>query len=155
MLLFLLIATHEYLFCREKAFDLISRRAHASHELYLKLLKREFKKSDIASILSELKEMNLLDDRRFAQQRAIRRIRRNPCGRTYLIADLQSKGIDGNLAREVVFDVISDEDVIVALEKAIEKLSRRSSYPKDKKINNLLRKGFSWGDIKKHLDIET
>jgi len=143
-----------YLFCRQKGYELVGMREHSSQELYIKLLKKGFAKMDIETLLSELRERNLLDDRRFALKRVAARIRRSPSGRSFLVADLQSKGVARDIAVWAVAEAVSDEQIEEALQKAIEKLSRRSSRSRQSFIDALLRKGFSWGDIKRKLGEE-
>lgn len=141
-----------FLFCREKGYELLNRRVHARQELYLKLLKREFEKKYIKRVLDEMELRGLLNDLEFGKKRAFSKIKRNPCGRNSLLADLLQKGLSRAVANEAIDAVLMDEDFEEAVKKAAEKLSRRSSMNKEKMQRSLIGKGFHWGNIKGEIE---
>ena len=52
---------------RAKALDLLSRRDHSEKELEDKLRSRGGKEDDVAQLLVSLRDIGLLDDRRYAR----------------------------------------------------------------------------------------
>ena len=52
---------------REAAMDYLSRREHATHELFQKLLAKGYEADDVSAALERLAEQNLLSDSRFTE----------------------------------------------------------------------------------------
>ena len=100
------------------------------------------------NIISNLKELELLDDRNYTQLFVESRIKNKPRGKYILVSELIRKGVDKNIAKEVCDELIEDEYDLL----------KRTYYKKDKtynldisdtkKIQYLQRKGFSYDLIK-------
>ena len=103
----------------------------------------------VNEIVIKLKELELLDDRNYAELFIESRIKNRPRGKFVLISELISKGVDKNIAKEVCDELIENEQDI--LKRTYYK--KYKSYNLDmkdiKKIKYLQRKGFSYDLIKK------
>ncbi|MGM0381772.1 MAG: regulatory protein RecX, partial [bacterium] len=63
----------------------------------------------VNSLLPVLEEEGYLDDRKVAEEHVRKRLESKPRGRRKLLAELQKKGIDRSLAREVVGEKVNSE----------------------------------------------
>ncbi|MDD3474699.1 MAG: RecX family transcriptional regulator [Candidatus Dojkabacteria bacterium] len=99
-------------------------------------------------IVETLKELELLNDRTYAQLFVESRIKNKPRGKYVLISELISKGVDKNIAKEVCDELIEDEYDI--LKRTYYK--KYKTYNLDltdiKRVRYLQRKGFSYDLIK-------
>ena len=77
---------------REAAMDYLSRREHATHELFQKLLQKEYDSEDISAALQRLTDQDLLSDSRFTEAFINQRINRGS-GPLKIRAELRQKGI--------------------------------------------------------------
>ncbi len=78
---------------RVAAMDYLSRREHATHELFQKLLaKEEYEADDISEALLRLAEQDLLSDERFTEAFVNQRINRGS-GPLKIRAELRQKGV--------------------------------------------------------------
>jgi regulatory protein len=94
---------------REAALNLLSYRARTRTELRRKLLGKQFPPSRVDPCLDRLEERGLLDDRAVAAAFVRDRLRLRPKGPRRLTAELRAKGVDGDLAQNVVAQVLVDE----------------------------------------------
>ncbi len=138
----------------EKALELLARAEHSRFLLARKLLLREFPETVIADCLDGLEERGWLSDRRFAEEWVRRRIRSRPEGETALTAGLQSRGIDGGLAREVVQQFRSEfpEEFDRAIERAGARILRTSGVSSREVREKLSRRGFRAEVISRYID---
>ena len=78
---------------RVAAMDYLSRREHATHELFQKLLaKQEYEADEISEALSRLAEQDLLSDERFTESFVNQRFHRGS-GPLKIRAELRQKGV--------------------------------------------------------------
>ncbi len=78
---------------RVAAMDYLSRREHATHELFQKLLaKEEYEADDISEALARLVDQGLLSDERFTEAFISQRINRGS-GPLKIRAELRQKGV--------------------------------------------------------------
>ena len=151
----------EYL--KSKALDLLSRRPRSEKEvvdkLKLTLSKRisspprhpeggSFRPKDlerhlVEKVVSFLKKYNYLDDKEFAHWLVEQRLRQNK-GPLFIKQDLFKKGIDKELAKEVLESLDIKKALDKAYIKALSKYSKESDvYKRKQKIYSyLLRQGF-------------
>jgi len=88
---------------RVAAMDYLSRREHATHELFKKLLAKELYEAEAISIaLARLSEQDLLSDERFTEAFIHQRINRGS-GPLKIRAELRQKGVDDSII-EVYLD---------------------------------------------------
>jgi regulatory protein len=135
--------------CQEKALSLLSMREHTTKELKEKLQARGFFGEDIDPVISQLKEEGSLDEARYAESMIRSRQRRNPEGKPLLVQRLVAKGISRDEAARAV-DAAFAEQGEAFLSQAVA-MARRTTSDQQKLVAKLLRKGFSWSEIKQAL----
>ncbi len=77
---------------RVAAMDYLSRREHATHELFQKLLQKEYDSDEISEALARLADQGLLSDERFTEAFINQRINRGS-GPLKIRAELRQKGV--------------------------------------------------------------
>lgn len=77
---------------REAAMDYLSRREHATQELFQKLLAKGYEADDVSAALERLADQDLLSDSRFTEAFINQRINRGS-GPLKIHAELRQKGI--------------------------------------------------------------
>ena len=77
---------------REAAMDYLSRREHATDELFQKLLAKGYESDDVSAELERLTDQDLLSDSRFTEAFINQRINRGS-GPLKIRAELRQKGI--------------------------------------------------------------
>ena len=115
---------------RVAAMDYLSRREHATHELFQKLLaKEEYEADDISEALARLTDQDLLNDERFTEAFINQRISRGS-GPLKIRAELRQKGVSDDMIEAFLneHDVLWQES---ALEVRIKKYG--SERPADLK----------------------
>lgn len=137
---------------RDKAVEYQARREHSASELILKLRKKDYDYETAASAVEILVERGWVDDRRFAAMWLESRIKKHPEGRSSLAAGLSKKGVPRDIVNEVLDDCLSEQQQDDALARSLEKYVRTRSADPKKIVNHLLRRGFRYADIKRHLD---
>lgn len=153
----------------QRALSYVSRSIKTEFQLrrYLKTLSIKKKgswyndvESDILEeifneVIAKLNDYGYIDDEQFAEQFVLSRIRNRPRGKMILISELMSKGVEKEVAKEKVDELIEDEYDL--LRKTYEKkYSNESITIRDnKKIDFLKRKGFSWDLINKLIQDES
>ena len=130
----------DYAACYNKALDLLSRRAHFRRELERKLQQRGFASNDVSSVLERLEGEAFLDDRAAAERFVeSRRTRRGETG-LRLVQELRKRGVDGDLANEVVGPPDREADLRSAAE-LVERMHGRG-IERERIARSLARKGF-------------
>lgn len=106
-------------------------------------------------IITKLKGYGYLDDEEFASQFINSRIRSKPRGKRVLVSELMSKGIDKELAKRKVDELVDDEYDV--LKRVYEKKYKgdKITIRDNKKIDFLKRKGFDWDLIKQLIEDES
>ncbi|GAB4295098.1 MAG: hypothetical protein Kow0098_17160 [Ignavibacteriaceae bacterium] len=144
---------------RQRALNLLARRLHSSGEIRTKLRSKGFEKHLVDSVVDQLSESNLIDDRRFA--RAFidekRRIRNWSINR--IRKELYKRGIRQDIIKAILTDVETDDtEKEHAFNIAIRKyklLSQRFTDQRkirQKLIASLLAKGFDFAICKEVTD---
>ena len=95
--------------CFDKAVDLLARRAHFRLELERKLTSRGYDSLEIEGAIDRLFDLGYLDERTTAEHYVAGRLRRGDFGPRRLVAELRQRGVDGDLAGEIVREKIGDE----------------------------------------------
>jgi len=141
-----------------RAADYLSHAAKTEFQVrqYLKNLK--FKKKGIwfneniqldwdslfNQIIDSLKKYKYIDDEEFAHAFVQSRLRVKPRGKSVLISELLSKGVNKEIAQMVCDEEITDE--LEVLENSFRKKFKDEKFniQNQKMVGYLLRKGFSW-----------
>ncbi len=131
-----------------KALDYLNRSEHSRFSLEQKLIKKGYGKSEIEKALDYLESENLLSDKRFALAWLRTRRITKAEGRTKLLSELLTRGVDKKTAVESLdefFDEFSEQEL---LEKAFYKLNK-NGISDEALFQKLMNKGFSVSMIKK------
>ncbi len=137
------------------ALKALSSRAHSTGELREKLRRRAERAADIDDILSRLKDIGYLDDRRFAESFATARLSNERFGRGRVIQDLRQRRVAPALAEKTVSKVYEEVDEQALIEEWIRRKYRtapREGIFQDERdlasaYRRLLRAGFRTGEI--------
>lgn len=109
----------------------------------------------VEKVVTKLKEYGYINDEKYAQEFVSSRMKSRPRGKDILIMELVSKGIDRQIAQEVVTTQVVDEygllDAVYKKKYKEEKLT----FSDRKKIDFLKRKGFDWDLIEKYINNES
>ena len=136
-----------------KAKQYIAMRDHASGELKVKLKKKKFSKEIIDITISKCQKLGLIDDERYAYSIAEKFVEKKPCGKNFLLAYLQTKMIEREMASRITNLIFASLDMSKQAQKSIEKKWQMYKQltleeARNKSYNYLARRGFSFGDAK-------
>ena len=134
--------TEESPSCWDRALKLLARQESSCRRLRHKLSQRGYEKDEIDTTISRLLEYGYLDDRRYGLRWVEERLRRGPVGQRRMRADLENRGLDGDLAAEIASDQMPDDDLEAARE-ALESWKRRRGGNPRALARYLDRLGFS------------
>jgi len=132
---------------RDAALNLLSYRARSVAEMEGRLRKKGFDDPVIAEVVARLLDLGYLNDRDFARQFLDERLRRRPRGPFALIQEMQKRGVDRGLAREVLSELMAErgiDEAELARDTARRWLSRQSG-----RVARLLEEGGSGDDALK------
>ena len=133
---------------KNAAYRLLTYRPRSRKELEEKLREREFPEDIVEFVIDQCARLGYIDDARFAEQWARNRLRLRGFGRRRIEQELRNKGIDREIVRETIVEVVSAEEEHEAAKKAAEKKLRtmRAVEPQARRrrlAGFLERKGFS------------
>lgn len=139
----------------EYALQLLTGRAHSTGELREKLRRRAERIEDIEDVLSRLKDIGYLNDKRYAESYATLRLAGEKFGRTRVIRDLRQHRVAPKLAERTVEKVYDGVDELALIEEWIRRKYRtatREGLFADQKdlgaaYRRLVRAGFRSGEI--------
>ncbi|HLV09547.1 MAG TPA: regulatory protein RecX [Halanaerobiales bacterium] len=140
---------------RDDAFNLLSYRERSEAELESRLLKKGYTQEIVRDVVQHLKELDYINDKRFAIKWINYRIKNNPRGRFLLQRELKEKGITYDIIKTTIQKLISDElEIKMGVKLACKWLdiNKNKSDYKVKLMNYLQRKGFSVDKIYAILD---
>lgn len=108
----------------------------------------------INETVSKLKEYGYLNDEEFAEQFIQSRVKNKPRGKTILVSELISKGVNIDLAREKVEELVENEYDMLKRIYTKKYGNEEISMEDNKKIDFLKRKGFNWDLINEFINNE-
>ncbi|MFA5633859.1 MAG: RecX family transcriptional regulator [Candidatus Dojkabacteria bacterium] len=152
----------------QRAMNYISRSIKTEFQITRYLKNLSFKKkgewyTDISNenlesiielTVKKLKEYGYIDDEEFAQQFIQSRIKNKPRGKLILQSELMSKGVELNLAREKVEELVEDEYDMLRRIYLKKYGNEKMNLSDNKKIDFLRRKGFNWDLINQFINNE-
>ena len=126
----------------------MDRMDYSEKALYDKLVQKGFDKKASSAVVAKLVELGLLNDHRYAENLAVRLADQGNSKRAAL-QKMLSKGVTYDLAKEVLSETETDEvrRILTLIEK---KYSAKLQDPDNfqKVYAALVRRGFSYGDVK-------
>lgn len=138
----------DYARAKSRALWYLDRTDHTEKGLYQKLLKAGFNDRASAGVIARLVEVGLIDDRRFAENYAVKCSEAN-ISRREAIQKMMIKGVPYDLACEMLDNLDTDEEeqiMSVIKKKYARKLSAENGT--EKVYAALIRKGFSFGAVR-------
>lgn len=137
---------------KERALNLITFREHSKKELVDKL-KKDYCEDIAQRVSDKMQDLGLINDESFAKRYAAELLRKKQMAPRGIIYKLSEKGIDKELAQNIVEDLEVD-----TVQSAFELIQKK--YPKacdDEKIHRravayLQRMGYNWSDINVAMD---
>jgi len=132
------------------ALALIARSEQYAAALARKLQKKEHPPESVRLVLSRLRSLELLDDRRYCEFWIRSRLRRAGEGPVRLAAALQAKGIDRRLVQAALADLVDPETEAGLLRRYAEKKRLDLRAPTEVQLvrSRLRRAGFSAAAIR-------
>jgi len=131
----------------QAAVALLAVRDRTRFELSRLLAARGFPQAELESALDRLKEQGYLNDRRLATIWAKSRLRAKPMGPYRLRQELDSKGVEEHLVREVLREMYEDGEETAARRAMAAKVSALRHLPAASRTGRvarfLQRRGFS------------
>lgn len=136
------------------AVNFLKTRERSKKEIRDKLKIKEYSESVIEKVLAKLENLDLLNDKRFAEMFVRDRMKLKPKGKKVLSIELAQKGIDRDIIEEVLQELMSGDEEIELAKKVFEKAEKKYSgleknLRRDKIIKYLLGKGFSYNIVEK------
>lgn len=137
------------------ALKLISYRMRTEKEIKDRLAKKGYNIDIIQNIIKRLKELELIDDEKFAEMWVKERIKAHPRSNFVLIQELFRKGIDIEMAKSIVERIVDANIRHKMIQQLIKKAEKRyKNEDKNKRrrliLSYLSRRGFSYGEISEH-----
>ncbi len=130
-----------------KAVDYLARAEQCRFNLTQKLIKKEYSKKYIEAALDFLESKNYLSDERFARAWLHARRLNHYEGRSKLMAELASRGINKEISKNAVEEFFTENDEMGICKKAYNKFVKRGKSD-EKLIAALLQSGFTYRQIK-------
>lgn len=133
---------------------MLARRELSEAQVRQRLTRKQFEAEEIDAAVERLRSDRSLDDRRTALACARTEVLVKRRGRLRVLRQVESLGIDRDLARAAVAEVFADVDEDAAIESAIDRRLRAaadSSRPTPADLRRvqqyLLRQGFDSGKV--------
>lgn len=132
----------------DKCYDFLSRRDHSVRELRTKLLRTvEEKYADMA--IDKMLELGYLDDERYAEKLLQYLIENKKMSNNHIKQEMFKRGVPADIISDLLTDAeIDNVSSIVDLIQTKYRMKLSAENGKEKVIAALMRKGFSYGDVK-------
>ena len=128
-----------------KILNFISYRPRSVREVVDRLKKYDADPIEIPTLIDKLKDLGYLDDYAFAQWFVEARRASGTRSSRHIESELYGKGISREIIKEVLSDRSLDREALTAL------IAKKRSLPREKLLGYLMRKGFSYDQIKSAL----
>jgi len=151
-------AEQNTLYAKNKALDILSRAGCSEKGLYKKLLEKGIDEKNAAEACEYAKKLGYIDDKKLLPDVCLHLLSDKGYGKARIINYLYTKGFERDMIKDALeglkFD--STDEIIEQIKKSKTDFSDRKAV--SKLYQKLLRKGFSFGEIKsavaKFSDIE-
>ena len=127
----------------QAALRLLAYRPRSEAEIRQRLARRGLPPQVVQETIARLREQGLLDDAAFARSWVEMRDQHSPRGRRLLWQELSLKGIEREIAREVIADVAEEDAALRAAQKKARLLQGQDYATFRRRLGDfLLRRGF-------------
>ena len=124
----------------------VKSRIYTKSEMKQRLAREGFSEEAIETAIEELIDSGHIRDRKYAENWVVRRQKSNPRGKTLLKHELLDKGVDRETAEQVVAQVETEDEAILALQIAQKRMKQYQQLPvhvaKRRLHGFLARRGF-------------
>jgi len=134
-----IIKTAEFQKTLDKLLRYVTLRPRSEKEIVDYLKRKKVYESLFKELFNRLKSLDLLNDRKFAEWWVEQRVQFKSKSKKEIKYELQNKGID----KEIIVEVLAESE-IDELKSARKLLEKQLSKPRQKQIEYLARKGFTW-----------
>lgn len=128
-----------------KILNFLSYRPRSEKEVVDRLKKYQVEVGEISNLLAKLRSLGYLDDLAFAKWFVASRRSSKPRSTRHLSSELYAKGIGRDIIAEVLADKSADKTALIEL------IAKKRGVEQGKLIAFLLRRGFSYEDVKSAL----
>jgi regulatory protein len=136
-----------YILAKRKALELLGSREHSVYQLKQKLMIRDFAPQIVNRVLDQLQVEGSLSNSRFIEAWVISRLKKHPEGYRSLYAGLVKAGVSSDEVRAYLIPFMEEIDLDRLLERAAEKIMKKSNITKDKMVRGLKNRGFDDSSI--------
>jgi regulatory protein len=140
-----------------RAIRLLAAKPRSVGELRERLLEKSWTNSQVVGeVLQKLEEYKYLDDKQYAKDLAVSKLRQKPQGKRKLQQTISQKKLDKETVDEAVTYAFEKMPETELIETAIEKRVRLKGIPETREemkkfYDHLMRQGFSYGLIREKL----
>ena len=141
-----------------RAVRMLAAKPRSVAELRERLLEKLWTNQEIVDgVIEKLKEYGYLDDKQYARDAAISKLRQKPQGKRRLEQAMSQKKLDREIVNEAIASAYEKHPEDQLIDSAIEKRVRLKGIPEtrddEKKFyDHLMRLGFGYGLIKEKLN---
>ena len=143
---------------KQIALRYLAIRNHSSFEIKRKLSQKKLSPEIITKTLEYLLDVGLIDDEKFAREYALELYKRKHLGINRIKLELSKKGIRDLIIRDMMKELLGDSEfekknLELAATKYLKHLPEKlNPAEKQKLVNHLFRKGFSWDLIREFIN---
>jgi regulatory protein len=138
-----------------RALRYVAMRQRSEWEIEFYLHRKQASPTLISTILNKLRDLELIDDRRFARAFIHDKMLQRPTSRRKIILELKKKHVAAEVIEEALRDSEEVTDDKTALLELIARKRRQAKYQDDLKLMQYLaRQGFGYSDIKSALNAD-
>ncbi len=133
---------------KQRALHLINYRPRSVKEVRQRLKQAQVNAAEIEAVITQLKDVGLLDDEAFSKAWVESRLRANPRGRRMIEWELRQKGVSPGQIEAALQDVDDFATALRAAEKRLPRLARLEPRERRRKLADFLaRNGFGYDVI--------
>ena len=131
-------------------------QTYTKSEVKQRLAREGFSEKAIETAIEELIDSGHIRDRKYAENWVVRRLKSNPRGKTLLKHELLDRGVDRETAEQVVAQVETEDEAILALQIAQKRVKQYQQLPvqvaKRRLHGFLARRGFESEVVRRVLE---
>ncbi len=152
-----MLAEDEVIRAKDQALRYLEIRPHSERELYRKLRRKRYNLPAIEAALDALRQVDLINDTRFARQFVESEMRLRPVGRGLLKQKLRERGIPDTIIEPILEETFRHHSEQEIAQRLTEKWLKRQSQINTRKrkaalVRFLQSKGFNWEVIQEILE---
>lgn len=134
---------------KDQALRYLEIRPHSKKELFLKLQRKSYLREIIEIALSDLEEVDLVDDENFTRQFIRNELTLRPGSKKLIRSKLIQKGVPAESFEPILDELYEQQDegeiALQIAQKFLKSQSRlRPEKRKERLVRHLLNKGFDW-----------